>query len=125
MTFAATKQDAPVNAGAFGRPASVLPVVAAPLYKSEKYVQVSSEAMDACAGEYRDPTKTVLRITRKGSDLMLRSPRTVYELLPHSDTESVRGCPTVVFRLVKGASGTVTELVIETPTQAIRAEKVK
>ena len=125
MTFAEIRHGEVVDDAVFERPSCVLQTEEPPLYRPEKHIQVSTAAMDACVGEYETPDGRTLRVYRKDTHLMYRSPRTSFELLASSETVFVRGYSNLEFHFVKNAAGAVTSLVLVMPDRRIEAKRVR
>ena len=125
MTLSEIRHGDKVDDAAFERPSCVLQVREPPLYRPEKHIQVSTAVMDACVGEYEWPDGQTLRVFRKDTHLMYRSPRSSYELLANSETVFVRGYSNLEFHFVKDAAGTVTSMVLVMPDRRIEAKKVR
>jgi hypothetical protein len=125
MTLSEIRHGETVDDADFERPSCVLQVGEPPLYRPEKHIQVTTAAMDACVGEYETPDGQTLRVYRKDTHLMYRSPRTSFELLANSETVFVRGYSNLEFHFVKDPAGAVTSMVLVMPDRRIDAKKVR
>lgn len=125
MTLSEIRHGDKVDDSVFGRPSCVLQVTEPPLYRPEKHIQVSTAVMDAYVGEYETPDGQPLRVYRKDTHLMYRSPRTSFELLANSETVFVRGYSNLEFHFLKDPAGAVTSLVLVMPDRRLEAKKVR
>jgi len=127
MEITETQHGGDLDESIFTVPASRLPQAEAPLYTLRTQVEVSTAAMDACAGSYQHPTQSgvVYTVARRGDHLMLC--RTGWpaerELMPASETEYFFRFPGLDFRFIPSDSGRATHLDIDHgAVVAVRAE---
>jgi hypothetical protein len=127
LEFTTTVHNVDVDQDVFHRPATVLPITEAPLYKDHQEVPVSLEAMDACVGVYQHPDKSdvTYSITRWQDHLMIQ--RTgwpvPHEIKPASETEYFIRFPGTDFRFIKDDNGRIAYLDIA--NGAVKATRIE
>lgn len=128
MDFTEIVPNAPIDDSAFNRPACVLPMKVSPLYKPRRYITVSDEALEACAGVYQHPANPGLKytVTRQRNHLMME--RTgwglAFEIKPESEWDYSIRFLNMEFHFVRDPAGRVTALELG-PERAVRAERMK
>jgi hypothetical protein len=128
MDFTEIVPNAPVEDSAFKRPSCVLPMKVSPLFKPRRYVKVSDEALEACAGIYQHPKipGVTYTVTRQQNHLMMEKTGwgQALEVKPESELDYSIRFVNFEFHFVRDATGRVTALEIG-PERAVRADRVK
>jgi len=128
LDFKEITPNALVEDSAFNRPACFLPVKVSPLYQPRRYVKVSDEALEACAGVYQHPANAGVKytVTRQQNHLMME--RTGWgmaiEIKPESELDYSIRFMNFEFHFVRDSSGRVTALEVG-PERSVRAERIK
>ena len=100
----------------FERPACPLPQGKPLFFVERQRAEVSAEAVQACAGEYRLTPDQVLRFIAQGSHLFGVDPKNraagFAEVFPVSDTEYFREFENIEYHFRRDSSGKVTHVVV-------------
>lgn len=128
LQFSEINHNLDLDDALFQRPLCALPFKESTIYKSRKRVDVSSQAMDACVGVYRevgDP-KVTFTVTRQQNHLMIASSGRLQrlEIKPESEVDYFIGFLEWEFHFIKDAAGRVTHLMIKA-NREIKTEKIQ
>jgi hypothetical protein len=128
MEFTEITIDEAVEDSLFAEPGCLLPMKDPPLYTRRTRVEVSNEALNACAGVYRNTEDTTVtwEVTRQGNHLMIKrsGSSSWFEIKPESETDYYTQFVEAEFHFVKDPSGTISSLEFG-KSRSKRAERIQ